>query len=178
MNTPPNTNDPFEHSLPLLPLRSGIVLPGSVVTLPVGRRRSRALAEAVPVDGLIAVAVQKDASNQEPGLDDLYPVAVLARVRQKTERGDRGVLLLVEGVSRFSIVELLGREPYMRVRGAVPHEINENSEAAIALADSLRRQLSAEHGQSDRAFAQMLHQTVEPGRLADRLAVWVDAPHD
>lgn len=37
----------FERPLPLLPLRSGMVLPGAFVSLPIGRRRSRALADAV-----------------------------------------------------------------------------------------------------------------------------------
>jgi ATP-dependent Lon protease len=168
----------IEQVLPLLPLRSGIVLPGSVVTLPVGRRRSRALAEAVPVDSLIAVAIQKDPAIHEPGLDDLQPVAVLARVRQKTERGDRGMLLLVEGVSRFRPLTVLERDPFLRVRGVVSGELNGDSEEALFLADSLRRQLSAEHEASDRSFSQMLRETVEPGRLADRLAVWIDAPHE
>ncbi len=174
----PSSTDLFEQPLPLLPLRSGIVLPGSVVTLPVGRRRSRALADAVPVDGLIAVAVQKDPALHEPTLEDLHPVGVIARVRQKTERSDRGVLLLVEGLSRFRPIELIAREPFLRVRGGALREFNADNQEATMLADSLRRQLVTEHELGDRAFAQMVQQTVDPGRLADRLAVWVDAPHE
>lgn len=171
-------NDVLAQPIPLLPLRSGIVLPGSVVTLPVGRRRSRALAEAVPVDGFVAVGVQKDATVNDPALDDLHPVFVLARVRQKSERGDRGILLLVEGVTRFRALELVGREPYLRVRGELLSELRGASEEAGLLATSLREKLTADHGVTDRSFAQMLRETADPGRLADRLAVWIDAPHE
>src|SRR5688500_2612138 len=96
-----NMNSLFNGPLPLLPLRSGIVLPGSVVSLPVGRMRSRALAEEIPLDGIVALAVQKNASQTDPELRDLQEVGVIARVRQKTDRGDRGMLLLVEGLARF-----------------------------------------------------------------------------
>ncbi|HEY8427198.1 MAG TPA: endopeptidase La [Sandaracinaceae bacterium] len=183
MNTQDSTRvtdatDLFEQPLPLLPLRSGIVLPGSVVTLPVGRRRSRALAQAVSLDGLIAVGVQRDPSVADPGLEDLHPVGVVARVKQKTDRGERGILLLVEGLVRFRPLELLEREPFLRVRGEPLAEERADSPEALMIADSLRRQLLAEHGAGDRAFAHMLEQTAEPGRLADRLTVWIDAPHE
>ena len=171
-------NDVIAQPIPLLPLRSGIVLPGSVVTLPVGRRRSRALAEAVPVDGFVAVGVQKDATVNDPALDDLHPVFVLARVRQKSERGDRGILLLVEGVTRFRALELVGREPYLRVRGELLPELRGTGEEASLLAAALREKLASDHGVADRTFAQMLRETTDPGRLADRLAVWIDAPHE
>src|SRR5690606_4860491 len=126
-------DDLLTEPLPLLPLRSGIVLPGSVVTLPVGRRRSRALAEAVPVDGYLAVGVQKDASINDPSLDDLHPVFVLARVRQKSERGERGILLLVEGVERLRAIELVGREPYLRLRAAALPELRSDTDEAKLL---------------------------------------------
>jgi ATP-dependent Lon protease len=171
-------NDVLAQPIPLLPLRSGIVLPGSVVTLPVGRRRSRALAEAVPVDGFVAVGIQKDSTINDPTLDDLHPVFVLARVRQKSERGDRGILLLVEGVARFRAVELVGREPYLRVRGELLDELRGSGEEASLLAAALREKLTTDHGATDRTFAQMLREAIDPGRLADRLAVWIDAPHE
>ena len=173
-----NYDELLGEPLPLLPLRSGIVLPGSVVTLPVGRRRSRALAEAVPVDGYLAVGVQKDSSLNEPDLEDLHPVLVLARVRQKSERGERGVLLLVEGIQRLRPIEIVGREPYLRARTEALTELRADAEETKLMADSLRQQLLNEVGVGDRSFAQMLRETTEAGRLADRLAVWVDAPHD
>ena len=131
--------------LPLLPLRSGIVLPGSVVSLPVGRMRSRALAETVPLDGVVALAVQKNPSQTDPELGDLHEVGVIARVRQKTDRGDRGILLLVEGLARFRPLEIVGREPYLRVRGEVLDELRADSDEAKELASTLRKQLVADN---------------------------------
>jgi ATP-dependent Lon protease len=175
--TDTNIHSLLDQPLPLLPLRSGIVLPGSVVSLPVGRMRSRALAETVPLDGLVALAVQKNPSQTDPDLGDLHEIGVIARVRQKTDRGDRGILLLVEGLARFRVSEVVSREPYLRVRGEAIVEVNGDSPEARELASSLRQRL-VEGNDGDRAFRQMVEQTPDPGRLADRLAVWVDAPDE
>ncbi|MCZ7678241.1 MAG: LON peptidase substrate-binding domain-containing protein [Sandaracinaceae bacterium] len=81
----------------------------------------------------MAVGVQKDPNVSEPSLDDLHPVGVLARVRQKTERGDRGILLLVEGLVRLRPVELVGREPFLRVRAEPVAELHgDTAEASPA----------------------------------------------
>jgi ATP-dependent Lon protease len=170
-----STHESFAQPLPLLPLRSGIVLPGSVVSLPVGRRRSRALADAVPNDGLVALAIQKDPAMHDPLLQDLHPIGILARVRQKTDRGDRGILILVEGLERIRLAEITAREPFLRVRAEPAVETRASSDEAKHLAEALRRQLVTEHQVADRTFTQMLEQTTDPGRLADRLAVWVDS---
>jgi ATP-dependent Lon protease len=175
MNVP---HELYDHSLPLLPLRSGLVLPGSFVTLPVGRRRSRALAEDVAIDGYVVLGVQKDGTVDEPGLDDLHSVGVLARVKQKNDRGQRGVLLLVEGVERVRLVRLDGTEPYLKVDAQPLGEINADSAEATALAKSLRERLLEDGELGDRSFRMVLEQTEDPGRLADRLAVMIDAPDE
>jgi ATP-dependent Lon protease len=153
MNTPP---DIYDRSLPLLPLRSGLVLPGSFVTLPVGRRRSRALANAMKIDGYLVLGVQKDGTVDEPGLDDLHAVGVLARVKQKNDRGQRGVLLLVEGVERVRLVRMDVTEPFLRVDAQPLGEINADSAEATALAKSLREQLLADGELGDRSFRMVL----------------------
>jgi ATP-dependent Lon protease len=86
--------------------------------------------------------------------------------------------LLVEGVTRFRALELVGREPYLRVRGELLPELRGTGEEASLLAAALREKLASDHGVADRTFAQMLRETTDPGRLADRLAVWIDAPHE
>jgi ATP-dependent Lon protease len=165
-------------SLPLLPLRRGLVLPGSIVTLPVGRRRSRALADAVPVDDRFVIAIQKDGAVDEPGFEDLHPVGVVARVRQKNDAGRRGVILLVEGVERVRLLGLAGKEPHLSAFVEPLAEIDADSEEAQILARSLREQLLSDESLGDKSLRLVLEQTEEPGRLADRLAVMIDTSHD
>ncbi len=166
------------EALPTLPLRSGVILPGGFSTLPVGRRRSRALAEAIPIDGLLVLAVQRDSDVKEPGPDDLHPMGVLARVKQKNDRGSRGILLLVEALERVRLDGLEGEEPYLRFRVAPAPDERADEDEARLLADALRGQLLGDTATGDRSFRQLLDETREPGLLADRLAVGVDAPVD
>ena len=164
--------------LPLLPLRHGLVLPGSFVTVPVGRPRSRALADATPLDGLVLLGIQRDPKESDPAFEDLHPFAVLARIKQKNDRGQRGVLLLVEGIGRVRLTELNNREPFFRARAEALPEVNVDAPEGTVLAESLRNQLLSDDTLGDRAFRQLLRETTEPGRLADRLTIFVDAPHD
>ncbi|MBZ0120182.1 MAG: LON peptidase substrate-binding domain-containing protein, partial [Sandaracinaceae bacterium] len=161
--------------LPLLPLRHGVVLPGSVVSVPVGRAKSRALADAVPIDGLVLLGVQRDPQANDPPFEQLLEIGVLARLRQKTDRGPRGLMLMLEGLERVRLEELAGEEPYLRARGEKVDEPRAQSTEAHAIADSLRQQLM-QSANVDRSFRTMLDETRDPGRLADRLAVWIDSP--
>jgi len=96
-------------SLPVLPLRSGVLLPGGVLPLTVGRPRS--LAAAKVADDLLLVAVQR-----EPGADpspaDLLPVATLARIVER--RSDRvgNLVLVVHGLQRVSLTGFTQSSPF------------------------------------------------------------------
>ena len=171
-------SDVHVRPLPLLPLRSGMVLPGSLVTLPVGRKRSRALVQAVPQDGLVLLAVQKDSAVAAPTRDDLHDVAVLARIRQSNTRAGRALLVLVEGIERVRLLELVDEKPYLSARTAPLPELGGNSDESVALADSLRQQLLDAPDFGDASMRRTLEQTKDPSRVADRIAASIDAPAD
>ena len=164
-----------ERTLPLLPLRAGMVLPGSHVTLPVGRKRSRALATTVRPDDRILLGVQRDPSVVEPAVADLHPIGVLARVVQANDRGRRGVLLLVEGLERVRIEAITSHEPYLRAAFSDVPEIDADGDEAAALADSLKEAL-LEEADGEKGLTALLENTPDPGLLADRLAAVVDGP--
>ena len=168
-----------ETTLPLLALRAGMVLPGSHVTLPVGRRRSRALADTVRTDDRIVLGVQKDSAVAEPVLADLHPIGVVARVVQKNDRGRRGILLLVEGLERVRLESMVSHEPYMRIAFEPVEELDAATDEAEALAESLREALLESLDVGEKPFRALLEQAgAEPGLLADRLAGVIDGPQD
>jgi ATP-dependent Lon protease len=108
------TEDTGKLSTPLVPLRGGVVFPGTTTTISVGRRKSLAAAQAAfKDDGSILVAVQKDGEIQDPTFDDLVPVAVLATVRDVLRTSHLGVQMLVELHHRVRLVQLAGEEPYL-----------------------------------------------------------------
>ena len=105
-----------ETVVPLLPLRHGVVLPGRVTTIPVGRPRSRALADSLKRGDHVLLAVQRDPSHEDPAHVDLHPIATLARVTDKTDRGSRGVILVVEPVARWRVTALTQSVPFWTAR--------------------------------------------------------------
>ena len=99
-------------SLPILPLRSGVLLPGATVTLPVGRQSSRALVESLSPGALLGVAVQRDGNREDPGFADLHEVGTVARVHDIARARD-GFRIVLEGLERFTLTSLSKTEPYM-----------------------------------------------------------------
>jgi ATP-dependent Lon protease len=86
---------------PVLPLRDIVVFPHMIVPLFVGREKSiRALEEVVKTDGLILLATQKNAGDDDPETRDIYEIGTLARVLQLLKLPDSTVKVLVEGVGR------------------------------------------------------------------------------
>src|SRR5579884_376531 len=68
-------------TLPAVPLRDNVVFPSQLAPLAAGRPLSvGALEAAANGDGRVLLAVQRDASLDDVGLEDVYPVAVLAHV--------------------------------------------------------------------------------------------------
>ncbi|WP_075097723.1 endopeptidase La [Sandaracinus amylolyticus] len=161
-----------ESPLPLLPLRHGVVLPGRVTTIPVGRPRSRALADALRPGDRVLLAVQRDPSQEDPSLADLHPIATLARVTDKTDRGSRGVILVVEPTSRYRLISLLQTVPYWTARAELAEETSGGDEAQI-LATALRDHLR-ELAPGDSQLHELLRETRDPAVLADRVAAWMD----
>ena len=158
--------------LPLLPLRHGVVLPSRMTTIPVGRPRSRALANALNAGDLVILAVQRDPAIEDPSLVDLHSVATLARVHERTDRGARGVVLVVDAVSRVELRALTSSVPYWMARA---EEIVEPAATAEAfeLMNSLKTRLR-ELIPNDTSLTEMLATTKEPGVLADRVPAWLD----
>ena len=65
---------PGGRDWPLLPLRRGVILPGRLSSLPVGRERTRALAQSLNRDDEVLIAVQHDPTVVDPVLAELHPV--------------------------------------------------------------------------------------------------------
>src|SRR5215213_3871147 len=67
--------------LPLLPLRSDVVFPQTVVPLVVNRPSGiRLIDEVLSGDKLIGLVTQRHPETEEPGMDDLYPTICVGSV--------------------------------------------------------------------------------------------------
>jgi ATP-dependent Lon protease len=92
-------------TLPLLPLRDVVVFPHMVIPLFVGREKSiNALELAMTQDKQILLVAQKNATIDEPTLNDIYPIGTLATILQLLKLPDGTVKVLVEGSDRVEIL--------------------------------------------------------------------------
>ncbi len=102
--------------VPLLPLRGVVVFPHMVVHLDVGRETSiKALEKAMVEGNEIVLVAQKDARVKDPGFYHLYRVGTIARVKQMIKLPGGTNRVLVEGLNRAEIMELITDSPYFMV---------------------------------------------------------------
>ena len=88
-------------ALPVIALRDLVFFPYMVVPLLIGRAPSvAALEEAREEEGLALLVAQKDATVDEPALDDLYRAGTVIRVVQVSHLADGTARVVMEGMGR------------------------------------------------------------------------------
>src|SRR5579864_9334169 len=103
--------------LPILPLRNSVFFPGGVLPLAVGRAKTISLIkDAVRDDQVIGVVTQRRAEEEDPGAADLHTVGTVARVVKLLKMGEDNYSLVVQGLARFKVVELVQEQPYLKAR--------------------------------------------------------------
>ncbi|HHR6079730.1 TPA: endopeptidase La [Providencia alcalifaciens] len=99
--------------IPVLPLRDVVVYPHMVIPLFVGREKSiHSLEAAMDHDKQVMLVAQKEASTDEPGVNDLFTVGTIASVIQMLKLPDGTVKVLVEGLRRARITSLTDNGEY------------------------------------------------------------------
>lgn len=93
--------------IPVLPLRDVVVYPHMVIPLFVGRDKSiRCLEAAMDNNKQVLLVAQKDATTDDPGINDLFTVGTIASILQMLKLPDGTVKVLVEGIERAKIMKL------------------------------------------------------------------------
>jgi ATP-dependent Lon protease len=94
-----------------------VVFPHAVVPLAAGRPSSVRLIEAaVQQDGFVGAVLQRDPTVEAPGPSDLYPIGTRVTIHRVFKQADGTLRLVVQGLDRFRLTELVEREPYLRAR--------------------------------------------------------------
>jgi ATP-dependent Lon protease len=154
---------------PLLPLRAGVLFPGTVIRLPVGRPRSVALLATLEPGAIIGVVSQKRPEETDPGIADMHPFGTFARVEQigRTPEGEWSIAL--EGISRFELQEIVTNEPYWLARGTALKNLIEDRERARQLALALREKVGEIAGGGG-GLSHVRAREDDPGLVADQVA--------
>ncbi|KFA59907.1 ATP-dependent protease La Type I [Gilliamella apicola] len=97
--------------MPILPLRDVVVFPHMVIPLFVGRNKSiRCLESAMEMDKQVFLVTQKNPSQDDPDVDDLYEIGTVANILQLLQLPDGTVKVLVEGVERAKILDIVEQD--------------------------------------------------------------------
>src|SRR5687767_3632211 len=162
--------------LPILPLRDTVLFPNSFMPLAVARESSvRLIDDAIANGKLIAVFTQRDAAIEEPGQTDLYPVGTATHIHKMFKLPDGSLRLIVQGLARLKLDEVVATHPYLRARvSAASEDTNDADRLEI---DALARNIKTNFQQvvslspllSDDLQTLAMNIT-EPGRLADFIA--------
>jgi ATP-dependent Lon protease len=104
--------------LPVLPLQDGtIVYPLAVVLLAIGHANVVQLIDDTMVrDQLIAAVAQRRDDVTTPAPDDLYRIGTVAIIHQLARAGDRTLRILVQGLQRIRMVDIVQTNPYLVAR--------------------------------------------------------------
>src|SRR6195256_1894910 len=127
--------------LPILPLRDTVLFPNSFMPLAVARESSvRLIDDAIANGKLIAVFTQRDAATEEPTKDELYPVGTATHIHKMFKLPDGSLRLIVQGLARVTLEEIVETQPYLRARvEAASEDTNDGDRLEIdALARNIR----------------------------------------
>jgi ATP-dependent Lon protease len=171
---PKEPSPPDPQRLPLLPLRSDVVFPDTVIPLVVGRERGIRLVDAVmdTDDKHVALVTQRAGGIEDPKESDLHPTLCIATILKMLKFPDGTTRIVVHGMSRGRLQQVVETEPYMvGVVTTVEDEVQAGIETD-ALAHSLVTMFNRvdEISQVPEELQVAVMNTREPGRLADLLA--------
>ncbi|PYM77489.1 MAG: endopeptidase La [Candidatus Rokuibacteriota bacterium] len=103
--------------LGILPLRGTVIFPQAVTPLAVGRPGSvRLVQEALHGSRIIGAVMQRDPAADDPRAQGLHAIGTVILIHKAMKQPDGTLRLVVQGLSRFRIADVLQEAPFLRAR--------------------------------------------------------------
>lgn len=129
----------YERQLPMMAMRGIVIFPYMITHFDVGRPKSiRALEAAMAGDQTIFLVAQRDIEVDDPAAEDLYSVGTIAKIKQVVKLPGDSVRILVEGICRARLSEIVCDEPYFI---CYADEMSDAAHEDKIVEDALLRQL-------------------------------------
>jgi len=143
INSEGEGHPPIPEELALLPLRDTVIFPVLVAPIAVGRENSVKLVDEAVAKGdrIIAVVAMKDSSVENPTAADIYPMGVAVVIRMMAKVPD-GIRMIVQGIARIQIQQIISEEPYLKARVKVIDSKTEIAPEDAIEIEALKRNLS------------------------------------
>jgi ATP-dependent Lon protease len=167
-------DDSSNTQFPLLPLRDVVVYPQIVQPLFVGRPKSiKALEIAMTSNKQVLLVAQKNSSDDEPAADDLYQIGTVATILQLIRLPDGTVKVLVEGLDRAQLRNVIFDADHFRAEILVLNADAVPEKESALLIRSLLSQFE-QYVQLSKKIPPEVMTSIssidEPGRLVDTIA--------
>ncbi|MCX6028215.1 MAG: endopeptidase La [Chloroflexi bacterium] len=162
------------NEYPVLAMPDTVVFPNLVTPLFISRDRSlRAVEAAEAVEGPLLVVAQRNAEAADPDLTDLYTIGTAVEVGRVLRMPDGSTTVLVQGIERVRIVDVVETEPYLRVLGVPLYEDERHDMASEALMRAVlalfEKLVDLDANVPEDAYVAAMNEK-DPGGLADLLA--------
>lgn len=103
--------------LPAVPLRGMVILPRMIVHFDISKQHSvHAVEEAMQKDEEIFLITLKNPNADMPEREDFYDVGVIAKIKQLIKMPNKIVRVLVEGMERAELQDIVEQENYYRMQ--------------------------------------------------------------
>src|SRR5712691_3435767 len=113
------------EELSILPVRGFVVFPGTVVPLNIQRAASlKLLDDTLPRTKVIGLLTQRDETKEDPSPQDLYSIGTAVRVLKLIRQADDHVLVIAQGLRRFSLRKIVATSPFLRAEVDLPNSIS------------------------------------------------------
>ncbi|MDP6052248.1 MAG: LON peptidase substrate-binding domain-containing protein, partial [Candidatus Latescibacteria bacterium] len=162
-------------TIAVLPVRNLIVYPHMAAPLVANRPGSiKALDEALQQDKQVMILAQRDPEVDRPTPDDLYKVGTLTKVHKAMRLPEDSLYVVVQGMARARVLDVLETDPVLRVRVELLPEQEEKSLEVQAMAQNLSDQFQKLVGlvntMSDELKIPAINLEDQPSKLADFIA--------
>ena len=127
--------------MPAVALRGMVILPGMIAHFDVSREKSiHAVEQSMMDEQKIFLVAQRDVEQEEPGIEDLYHIGIIAEVKQVIKLQNNIVRVLVEGTERAQLSAFVSQTDYLEVELMRCEEIEEglSDEAKTAMVRSVQ----------------------------------------
>ena len=161
--------------LAILPLRGTVLMPHAVLPLGAGRASSvRLIEEAVQSGRLVGAVMQRDPQDDAPGPEGLHPVGTVTVIHKMVKQADGSLRVIVQGLGRFRLLEVIERQPFLRARVEAIEEaapaVDLELEALVRSVRSLFEKVVALSPGLPDELINVVGDTEAPGALGDLIA--------
>ncbi len=117
-------NDKILQELVLVPLRNSVFFPKMLSPIFLGRKKSiEIIKQNSSENKFIGIVTQKKANIEDPKIEQLYDIGVLAKVLKILDMPDGSQTAIIQGLKKIKIVKSVSEDPYLKAKVELIDEI-------------------------------------------------------